>query len=109
MHTQTLTRWRHRHDFLILHEHGRQRSWQVLILTLIFMTAEIIAGTVFGSMALLADGWHMSTHAVAFIIVLATYHYAHKHAGNSAFSFGTGKFGVLGGFASAAALGVRAA
>lgn len=78
------------------------------MLTLIVMTAEIVAGTVFGSMALLADGWHMSTHAVAFIIVLVTYHYAHKHAGNSAFSFGTGKFGVLGGFASAAALGVVA-
>lgn len=108
MHTKTLERWQHNHDYLTLHEHGRKRSWQVLILTLIVMVVEIVAGTIFGSMALLADGWHMSTHAVAFIIVLAAYHYAQKHARNPAFSFGTGKFGVLGGFASAVALAVVA-
>ncbi len=100
--------FKHGHDFQTLHEHGRQRSWQVLILTLIVMVIEIVAGTVYGSMALLADGWHMSTHAVAFIIVLATYRYAHKHAHDPAFSFGTGKFSVLGGFASAVALAMVA-
>lgn len=108
MHTKTLERWQHDHDYLTLHEHGRKRSWQVLVLTLVVMVIEITAGTVFGSMALLADGWHMSTHAVAFIIVLAAYHYARKHANDPAFSFGTGKFGVLGGFASAVALAVVA-
>ncbi len=108
MHTETLRRRQHDHDYLTLHDQSRKRSWQVLILTLIVMIIEIVAGTASGSMALLADGWHMSTHAVAFIIVLGAYHCAHKHARNPAFSFGTGKFGVLGGFASAAALGVVA-
>lgn len=98
----------HTHDFQTLHEHGQKRSWQVLILTLIVMVVEIVAGTLTGSMALLADGWHMSTHAAAFMIVLAAYHYARKHANDPAFSFGTGKFSVLGGFASAVALAVVA-
>ncbi len=98
----------HDHSFQTLHEHGQKRSWQVLILTLVVMAIEIVAGTVYGSMALLADGWHMSTHAFAFIIVLAAYHYAKKYANNPAFSFGTGKFSVLGGFASAVALALVA-
>ncbi len=105
MQTET---FKHNHDFQVLHEHGQKRSWQVLILTLIVMVVEIVTGTIFGSMALLADGWHMSTHAVAFIIVLAAYRYAHKHVQDPAFSFGTGKFSVLGGFASAVALAVVA-
>ena len=100
--------FKHEHNFQALHEHGQKRSWQVLILTLIVMVVEIVAGTIYGSMALLADGWHMSTHAVAFIIVLVAYRYAHKHANDPAFSFGTGKFSVLGGFASAVALAVVA-
>ena len=98
----------HTHQFQSLHEHGQKRSWRVLILTLIVMVVEIVAGTVFGSMALLADGWHMSTHAVAFVIVLVAYHYARKHADDPTFSFGTGKFSVLGGFASAIALALVA-
>lgn len=100
--------FRHEHNFQTLHEQGQRRSWQVLILTLLVMVVEIVAGTVYGSMALLADGWHMSTHAVAFIIVLVAYHCAHKHEADPAFSFGTGKFSVLGGFASAVALAVVA-
>lgn len=100
--------FRHSHDFQVLHKQGQKRSWQVLILTLIVMVIEIVAGTIYGSMALLADGWHMSTHAAAFIIVLAAYHYARKHANDPAFSFGTGKFSVLGGFASAVALAMVA-
>jgi len=100
--------FKHDHNFQALHEHGQKRSWQVLILTVIVMVVEIVAGTIYGSMALLADGWHMSTHAVAFIIVLAAYRYAHKYAQDPAFSFGTGKFSVLGGFASAVALAVVA-
>ena len=100
--------YRHEHNFQTLHEHGQKRSWQVLILTLIVMVVEIVAGTLFGSMALLADGWHMGTHAAAFMIVLTAYHYARKHAADPVFSFGTGKFSVLGGFASAVALAVVA-
>jgi cation diffusion facilitator family transporter len=98
----------HKHEFHALHVHGQRRSLQVLILTLAVMIIEIVAGMVFVSMALLADGWHMGTHAAAFVIVLAAYHYARKYANDPAFSFGTGKFSVLGGFASAAALGVVA-
>ena len=78
------------------------------MLTAITMVAEIIAGTVYGSMALLADGWHMGTHVAAFLITIYSYRYARKHATNPAFSFGTGKVNVLGGFASAVALAVVA-
>ncbi|WP_338068553.1 cation diffusion facilitator family transporter [Corallincola luteus] len=87
---------------------GERRTLYVLILTAITMVAEIIAGTISGSMALLADGWHMATHVAAFMITLFAYHYARKHANDPAFSFGTGKVNVLGGFASAIALAVVA-
>lgn len=103
-----IDRFSHSHNFQSLHEHGQKRSMQVLILTLVVMVIEIVAGMLTGSMALLADGWHMSTHTAAFIIVLAAYHYARKHADDPAFSFGTGKFSVLGGFASAVALAMVA-
>lgn len=69
------------------------------------MALEIVSGYLFGSMALLADGWHMCTHAVALGIALFTYSYARRHADNPLFSFGTGKVGVLGGFASSIILG----
>tara|TARA_B100001059_G_scaffold171638_1_gene171736 strand:+ start:303 stop:1193 length:891 start_codon:yes stop_codon:yes gene_type:complete len=72
------------------------------------MIVEIIAGTIYGSMALLADGWHMGTHAAAFGITLFAYRYAKKHAESERFSFGTGKVSVLGGYTSAIALGIVA-
>jgi len=72
------------------------------------MLVEITAGSLFGSMALLADGWHMGTHAAAFCITLFAYRYAKKHANNDRFSFGTGKVSVLGGYTSAIALGIVA-
>ncbi|MEZ5528914.1 MAG: CDF family Co(II)/Ni(II) efflux transporter DmeF [Porticoccaceae bacterium] len=96
--------WRHDHDFFTANRRGERRTRYVLILTAITMVAEIIAGTLFGSMALLADGWHMGTHVAAFLITVFAYRYARKHADNPAYSFGTGKVGVLGGFASAVAL-----
>lgn len=65
------------------------------------MVVEIIAGIAFGSMALLADGWHMSTHFAAFLITALAYYFGRRHATDSSYSFGTGKMGVLGGFASA--------
>jgi len=79
-----------------------------MILTAVMMAAEIIAGFWFGSMALLADGWHMATHVAAFGITLFAYKYARAHADNPRFTFGTGKVSVLGGFASAVALAVVA-
>jgi len=72
------------------------------------MAVEISAGYMFGSMALLADGWHMGTHAAALSITVFAYIYARRHADNPKYSFSTGKVGVLGGFASAVVLGVIA-
>lgn len=80
----------------------------MLALTVVTMFVEIFAGFVFKSMALTADGWHMGTHAAAFGITIFAYRYARKHAHNPRFSFGTGKVGVLGGFASAVGLAVVA-
>lgn len=108
MHEHTLENWQHNHEFSIINEKGERRTLYVLILTAITMVVEIIAGSVYGSMALLADGWHMGTHVAAFMIAVFAYRYARKHANNPAFAFGTGKVNVLGGFASAIALAVVA-
>lgn len=108
MHIYTLDKWQHSHDFVVIHEKGEKRTKQVFVLTAITMTAEIIAGVVFGSMALLADGWHMGTHAAAFAITIFAYRYTKKHSQDKRFAFGTGKVSVLGGFASAIALAVVA-
>ncbi len=108
MHIHTLHNWQHNHDFAVIHEHGERRTIQVLLLTAVTMVVEISAGLVYGSMALLADGWHMGTHVAAFLITIFAYRYARKHADDPAFAFGTGKVSVLGGFASAIALAVVA-
>jgi cation diffusion facilitator family transporter len=92
----------------VANEKGERRTRYVLILTAITMVVEIVAGSAFGSMALLADGWHMGTHVAAFMITIFAYSYTRKHARNPAFTFGTGKVSVLGGFASAVALAVVA-
>jgi len=85
---------------------GRTRV--VLILTVVMMVAEIVAGSIFGSMALLADGWHMSTHAAVLAVAVFAYSYARRHAANAAYTFGTGKVGDLAAFTSAVLLGVVA-
>src|SRR3989440_11168724 len=72
------------------------------------MIVEIAAGLMSRSMALLADGWHMSTHVLAFLITAVAYYFARTQAGNARFSFGTGKIGVLGGFTSAVVLAIVA-
>lgn len=108
MHIHTLRQWQHSHDFSAIHHGGESRTIKVLVLTFITMGVEIIAGNMFGSMALLADGWHMSTHVAAFGISIFAYQYAKKNSLNPKFSFGTGKVSVLGGFASAVALAVIA-
>ena len=108
MHTQSIQKWQHSHDFTQHNHHGERRAYYVLILTVITMLVEIAAGTMYGSMALLADGWHMGTHVVAFLITIFAYQYARKHAHNESFTFGTGKASVLGGFSSAIALGLVA-
>lgn len=108
MHIHSLEKWQHRHDFSFIHEKGEIRTKQVLVLTAITMIVEIIAGIAFGSMALLADGWHMGTHSAAFFITIFAYRYSKKHAEDRQFTYGTGKVSVLGGFASAVALAVVA-
>lgn len=108
MHIHNLDQWKTSHDFEVGHEFGERRSRIVLILTALTMVIEIIAGTVFGSMALLVDGWHMATHVAAFGITVFAYRYARKNRDNPDFTFSTGKVSVLGGFASAVALAVVA-
>ncbi len=92
----------HDHDFLSSHQHrNERRTWIVIALALATMMVEIVSGMVFGSMALLADGWHMASHASALGITALAYYLARKHRYNTNFSFGTGKIGELAGFSSA--------
>ncbi len=108
MHKQILDKWQHSHNFLVDRQQAEKRTQIVMILTAITMIVEIITGLLFGSIALLADGWHMATHVGAFAITLFAYQYARKNVNNPRYTFGTGKVSVLGGFASAVALGVIA-
>jgi cation diffusion facilitator family transporter len=80
---------------------AERRTLQVMWLTLAMMVVEIVAGTVLGSMALLADGWHMSSHALALGVSAGAYYLARRHAHDPRFSFGTWKIEVLGGYTSA--------
>jgi len=104
MDQDSLKQWQHQHNFSSINKKGERRTKYVLILTAVTMVAEIVAGTIFGSMALLADGWHMGTHVAAFLITIYAYRFARKHQDNPDYAFGTGKVGVLGGFTSAIAL-----
>lgn len=99
------------HDHVFLgqnHARNERRTWLVIALTATMMVAEITAGTIYGSMALLADGWHMSTHASALLITALAYRYARRHARNPRFTFGTGKLGDLAAFGSATVLAIVA-
>jgi cation diffusion facilitator family transporter len=99
----------HGHCFLGRdHRRNERRVWLVIALTAGMMLAEIAAGTVYGSMALVADGWHMSTHAGAMLIAALAYRFARRHADDPRFTFGTGKLGDLAGFASAVVLALVA-
>jgi cation diffusion facilitator family transporter len=109
MHSHSLDQWTHEHVFLgEQHEHNERRTWFVVALTSVMMIGEIAAGSLFGSMALLADGWHMATHAAALGIAGGAYLFARRQARNSRFAFGTGKFGDLAAFSSAIILGMIA-
>lgn len=109
MHTHSLDRHMHNHVFLgEKHEENERRTWFVVALTLVMMVGEITAGSLFGSMALLADGWHMGTHAAALGIAGGAYLFARQQSSNTRFSFGTGKFGDLAAFSSAIILGMIA-
>ncbi|MEO6078415.1 MAG: CDF family Co(II)/Ni(II) efflux transporter DmeF [Steroidobacteraceae bacterium] len=90
------------------HDHHARRTQWVVALTLVMMVAEILGGAYYGSMALVADGWHMATHAAALGIAALAYRYARRHAQDPRFAFGTGKVGELAGFASAVSLAIVA-
>lgn len=100
-----------RHDHVFLgtgHQENERRTWAVIALCGAMMVAEIIGGSLFGSLALVADGLHMSTHAGAMLIAALAYSYARRHAHDSRFVFGTGKLGDLAGFSSAIVLAMIA-
>jgi cation diffusion facilitator family transporter len=95
------------HDHVFLgegHDKNERRTWAVIVLCAVMMVAEIVGGLLFGSIALVADGLHMSTHASALLLAALAYRYARRHADDPRFSFGTGKLGDLAGFSSAIVL-----
>jgi cation diffusion facilitator family transporter len=99
------------HDHVFLgkdHDKAERRTWAVIVLCSVMMIAEIIGGALFGSLALIADGLHMSTHAGALLLAALAYTYARKHANDRSFTFGTGKFGDLAGYSSAIILAMIA-
>src|SRR5471030_2889558 len=109
MHSHSTDPWTHDHVFLgRQHARNERRTWFVVAITAVMMIGEIAAGSFFGSMALLADGWHMATHAAALGIAAVAYLFARQHARNSRFAFGTGKFGDLAAFSSAIILAIIA-
>ena len=82
MHIHSLNDWQHTHRFNTDDAHGERNTKRVILLTLFMMVIEISAGYLFGSMALLADGWHMGTHAVALGITVSAYYFARRHSDN---------------------------
>src|SRR5450631_1139640 len=101
--------WTHDHVFLgARHDRAERRARLAALITALFMVVEIACGLVFGSMALLADGFHMATHVGALGLAAGAYWLARRHSGNTRFTFGSGKFGDLAAFSSAIILGVTA-
>ena len=105
------TRLQSPHEHIFLgddHARNERRTWLVIVITATMMVIEIAAGSLYGSMALVADGWHMSTHAAAMLIAALAYMFARKNAHNPRFTFGTGKLGDLAAFGSAVVLALIA-
>lgn len=109
MHRESIAAWTHDHGFgQEQRRPGERRTWMVIAITAATMVAEILAGLAFGSMALLADGLHMASHASALGIAAFAYAYTRRHARDARFSFGTGKVNSLAAFASALLLALFA-
>jgi cation diffusion facilitator family transporter len=105
-----LSPWQHAHHFLDDRDMARQRRTEWVVgLTFVTMALEIAFGYLTGSMALLADGWHMGSHVVALGLAVFAYRYARRQSGNTRFTFGTGKVSALGGYTSALLLALVAA
>jgi len=109
MHSESIDAFRHEHVFLgESHTSNERKTWAVIALCGSMMTLEIVGGAMFGSMALVADGLHMSTHTGALLIAAFAYTYARRHAHDARFAFGTGKLGDLAAFSSALILAMIA-
>ncbi|MGB0128852.1 MAG: CDF family Co(II)/Ni(II) efflux transporter DmeF [Rhodocyclaceae bacterium] len=109
MHTHDLSLWQHGHEFGTASERrAEQRTRWVVGLTFATMVVELAAGWLTGSMALLADAWHMASHVGALGLTAFAYAYARRHAGDARYTFGTGKVGALAGYTSALLLGLVA-
>jgi cation diffusion facilitator family transporter len=108
VHAHDLSPWQHRHDYAADRKASERRTRWVIAITLAMMAAEIAAGWRWQSMALLADGWHMGTHAAAIGVAALSYALARRWAGDTRFSFGPWKVEVLGAYTSAVLLGVVA-
>lgn len=109
MHSHSIDDFRHSHVFLGEgHERNERKTWAVIAICAAMMVAEIIGGLWFGSVALIADGLHMSTHAGALLIAAMAYTYSRRYVNDSRLTFGTGKFGDLAAFTSAIALAMIA-
>src|SRR6185437_307795 len=109
MHSHSIYDFRHSHVFLgDAHERNERKTWAVIVICAVMMVAEIGGGLWFGSVALSADGLHMSTHAGALLIGALAYTYSRRYAHDARLAFGTGKLGDLGAFTSAVALAMIA-
>lgn len=109
MHTHSIDDFRHPHVFLgDEHERNERKTWAVIAICAAMMVAEIVGGLWFGSVALIADGLHMSTHAGALLIAALAYTYSRRYVNDERLTFGTGKFGDLAAFTSAIALAMIA-
>src|SRR5438067_7955386 len=106
MHRSNRSCFQHSHDFVHDFSREERRTRVVIVITVGMMVLEITAGVLSHSMALLADGWHMSTHVIAFVMAAIAYQFTRRHTNNPRFTFGTGKIGVLGGYSSAIALSI---
>lgn len=110
MHSHDLRHWQHHHDFGTAQQRQAERRTRwVVALTFAAMLVEIVAGWLSGSMALLADGWHMASHVGALGLAAFAYRFARQHAGDARYTFGTGKVTALAGYSSALFLGAVAA
>src|SRR6476660_8022916 len=109
MHTHSIEDFRHEHVFLgEAHERNERKVWIVIAICAAMMAAEIVGGVWFGSVALIADGLHMSTHAGALLIAALAYTYSRRYADDERLAFGTGKLGDLAAFTSAIILAIIA-
>jgi cation diffusion facilitator family transporter len=109
MHSQSMDEFRHSHVFLgDTHERNERKTWAVITICAVMMLAEIVGGWWFGSVALIADGLHMSTHAGALLIAALAYTYSRLYMNDARLTFGSGKFGDLAAFTSAIALAMIA-